>query len=323
MSDYHPLVLSTQSQASRLELVPSFGGLCNSLQLTTANGALLNIVAGLRSRAELENNKYFRGVALYPYVNRLDAGRYRFNQRDYQFPINEPAFDNSLHGFLMSITPEIHDLVENEDSAAVTLIYRYDGSNPGYPFSAEIHLNYHLNDSDGLTLTFTVKNLHRDIVPVGIGWHPYFTLGEKVDDLKLKLPRVKRVEVNERLLPTGNVHHFDDFEKLSRIGERNLDDCMQLSESSADIVNTVLWSDAKQLGLEVWQDCKTSKQQTPEIHGKFPYVQVFIPPDRQSIAIEPVSCSINAFNTGEDLVYLEPNAVLSCQCGVRLLHSLP
>ena len=37
-----------------------------------------------------------------------------------------------------------------------------------------------------------------------------------------------------------------------------------------------------------------------------PFFQVFTPPHGESIALEPMSCNVDAFNNGEGLVALEP-----------------
>lgn len=41
---------------------------------------------------------------------------------------------------------------------------------------------------------------------------------------------------------------------------------------------------------------------------QFPFFQVFTPPHRESIALEPMSCNVDAFNNGQGLVSLEPDA---------------
>ena len=53
-------------------------------------------------------------MVLYPFVNRLDGGRYTYRGQSYQFAVNEPARNNSLHGLLMT-----------EHAAALTLLYAY------------------------------------------------------------------------------------------------------------------------------------------------------------------------------------------------------
>ena len=327
MRELETLIIASGDESCRLELIPEFGGTCNRLRLTAADGKPVDVVAGHRTRAEFETDKYYRGVVLYPYVNRLDKGQYCYRGQSFQFAVNEPERSNSLHGFLMHIEPHVIRLQEQEHNAEVTLCYSYDGHNPGYPFPADIILTYRLDHQAGMSLTFTVKNNHHDTVPLGIGWHPYFTLGQQVDSLKLQLPPAMKVAVNERRLPTGNKIAFPDFNDLTRIGSRQFDDCMALTQAAAGKACTRLYSEVMKYGLEIWQDvavdCQGStKQYCKDGRAGFQYVHVFIPPDRASIAIEPVSCGINALNTDENLIYLAPAASVSASCGVRSLYSL-
>lgn len=53
--------------------------------------------------------------------------------------------------------------------------------------------------------------------------------------------------------------------------------------------------------------------------NKFNYLQLFTPAHRKSIAIEPMTCNINAFNNKEGLIILEPEEVLDLSFGIKLL----
>ncbi len=308
MHDVESVVITTPDGSYELELLPQFGGLANRLTYIDGSGRRLELIAGCGSRAELEQDRYFRGIGLYPFVNRLADGRYRHLGVDYQFPINEPQYNTSLHGFLFTLVPEVKVLPANDTGVAVELHYHYQGENAAYPFAAEVVLHFELDSSSGLTVTFTVRNLHHAAVPLGIGWHPYLALGQSVDELQLQLPPVQRVEVDDRMLPTGTKRAFNRFAKAARLTGVQLNDCMALRPQEGERASCYLWSPARGHGIEIWQNAQ-----------EYPYLQVFIPPDRQSLAIEPVSCGINAFNTGEGLHLLEPQHAFSARCGVRMM----
>jgi len=53
-------------------------------------------------------------------------------------------------------------------------------------------------------------------------------------------------------------------------------------------------------------------------YREYNYLQVFIPPDRMSIAIEPMTCNANAFNNKDGLITLSPGEVLTTVCGIEL-----
>jgi aldose 1-epimerase len=306
------VIAATADGSWRMEVVPAWGGVLNRLIYTAPGCAPVDLLAGNADAAAFQADRYFRGAPLYPWVNRLDGGRYRLGDRAFQFSVNEAGTNTSLHGFLYRLQPRVTACVEAAHAAAITLQYDYAGANPGYPFPARIGLRYEVQRDAGLAVRFSVCNLHEAPVPVGCGWHPYFTLGLPVDALLLQLPSARRVLVNERLLPTGEKQAFRDFATLTRIGDWRVDSSFLLDAAPGQRACTRLWSATQNRGIELWQHA-----------ADFPYLHVFIPPDRQSIALEPVSSGIDAFNTGEHLRMLAPGATFEASCGLHVLQSEP
>lgn len=308
MRDYEAIEVATGDGTYSMELALEFGGSINRLTHRARDGELTELVSGPQNSVEFARDKHFHGIPLYPFTNRLDGGCYYFRGKSWQLEINEASTNNSLHGFLYRIKPEVITQIQREHEAELTLFYRNDGSFHGYPFPADIVLTYKLSSPKGLSLLFRVINQDEEPVPIGIGWHPYFSLGQKVDELKLQLPPVDRIRTDDRGLPVGDKRNFVVFDRLQVIGAAQLDDCLELHAEEEETVTVTLWSDRQQKGIEFWQ-----------MANEYPFVHLFIPPDRMSIAIEPMSCGINAFNTGERLVVLGPGKVFSARCGVKLL----
>jgi aldose 1-epimerase len=50
--------------------------------------------------------------------------------------------------------------------------------------------------------------------------------------------------------------------------------------------------------------------------GKYNFLQVFIPPLRHCVALEPMTCAPDAFNNGMGLARLEPGEMLKGSFGV-------
>lgn len=314
--DYPHFELATADNKARLELLSAHGGIINALLFTDSHGVQHNVIAGFDTAQAIEQDQYYRGVPLYPFVNRLDAGRYDFAGRSYQFPVNEAARNNALHGFIQHLPVQISSSHLSPSRAQAQAVYDYAGDRDAYPFPACIVMTYTLDSAGSLELEMSVHNLSSCEVPVGIGWHPYFTLGEPVDNLHLQLPASKRVVVDERLLPTGVLQPQDAFVTPTLVGDTGFDTCFLLDAATASdcsVQEVVLWSERARHGVAIWQ---TSGR------GQFNYLQICIPPDRASIAIEPVSCGINAFNTGEGIALIQPGASLAATCGVRWLERL-
>ncbi|HTR01518.1 MAG TPA: hypothetical protein VMH83_16080 [Candidatus Acidoferrum sp.] len=312
MQDYESFTLATGDGRWSLELVPAFGGVANKLVYTAPDGTQTPLIAGHGNRAGFEQDRYFRGVPLYPFINRLRDGRYLHEGREYRFRLNEPASGNSLHGFLFTRPPQVEDVVTGPQIAEATLVWHYAGDVAAYPFPAQIRLQFRLHSEAGVSVTFRVRNFHATAVPLAIGWHPYFTLGVPVDELMLQLPPAQRTELDARQLPTGRLLGFERFTKGGRIGDIRLDDCFELQATVKEHVTSRLWSPATGFGIELWQRV-----------ADYPLLQVFIPPDRRSIALEPVSGGIDCFNTGRHLRLLGNGDVFAARCGVRIMQAIP
>jgi aldose 1-epimerase len=309
--DYAADILRT-TNGCLLELVPEFGGLTNRLQFQSAKGPV-DVIVGLPSKSAMETDKVFRNIPIFPVVNRLRDGRYEFNGKTYQLPVNETSRNNALHGFIHHIKPEV-SVVEGDEVSEATLRYDCDGSQQGYPFKAEVVIRYTLRASSELDIEYRVHNRDKSPMPIGVGWHPYFGLSEKMDTLSLKLPRSRKLAIDERMLPTGERLPYHEFDQLRPMGDIQFDDCFALEDSDVTTVaKTILWSESQKLGLEIWQ-------KTGELGLN--YLQVCIAQDRLSIAIESVSCGIDAFNTGDGLITLAPDDSFTAHMGVRLITSV-
>ncbi|WP_075187116.1 hypothetical protein [Teredinibacter haidensis] len=310
--DIEPFVLSTGDGRCKLSLMPAFGGLINGLWLSPSAGAEpVSVIAGIHTKEALLNNNQYRGVALYPFPNRLDAGQYCWLGETQQFGINEEAFNNTLHGYLYRKPAKVVAVEEGESTSRVELEYDLSDTEAGYPFSVSVRIEYLLSSTDGLTQIFKIVNNHSHAIPVGVGWHPYFELpGCSADELRLSIPAVERAVIDERMLPTGEYTSYNQFQASCAIASTAFDDCFRLADqASQGNVRVSLFSPVDNLRLDVWQ------RSGPKGYN---FIQLYIPPDRKSVAIEPMTCGINAFNTGDGLIELAPGEEFQAHCGVQL-----
>ena len=126
-----------------------------------------------------------------------------------------------------------------------------------------------------------------------------------MDDTWLQMPKSQLIVIDDRMLPTGEKHPFQDFDTLKKINNTSLDNGFYIT-NQAENAEVILKSD---LGtLTYWQETGAAK---------WNFVQVFTPPHRQSIAIEPMTCNIDAFNNKDGLILLTPKATLDGKFGVR------
>lgn len=303
-----PLRVTTQTGLSELSLIPCLGGALTALKLwhPRLKKTMPSCVPEITPDDLARGNPYYKGVLLYPFVNRLAGGQYQFDGHLYAFAVNEPSTETALHGFIFNRTPEIAVNHSARDSVSVSLVFEHDKSFAAYPFDGRLSVTYRLSDSEGLAVEFKVENTGKHAMPVALGWHPYFCLPGQLADWQLSLPKVKMVEINQRLLPTGGLAQFEGFNQLHPLGEIRLDNCFALTQKNAT-QSTKLWSPKVGAGLNIWQQAGESQ---------FNYLQLCIPPTRDSIAIEPVSANIDALNNHQGLITLTPGEQYRVSCGV-------
>jgi aldose 1-epimerase len=254
------------------------------------------VVAGY---AENEAAPASMGLPLVPWPNRLRDGRYPFGDRELQVPINEPERNNAIHGFGRSASWKASE--RRPESVTLTRLVE---PTPGYPFTLACSVTYSLQDR-GLSCLLRFENRGREALPVGAGHHPYFRPGDApLDRWRLRLPAGSCLELDGRMIPTGrelDVAGTDkDFRAEREIGAVVLDTAYTGLEPDPDgLVRVTLAAPegASQASpLRVWMGPGTTHVMvyTGEAIG------------RTALAIEPMSCPPNAFQSGEGVRVLGP-----------------
>ena len=162
-----------------------------------------NVLDGYTTPEELEAAKWGKSALLFPFPNRLDQGRYEWLGRSYQFPLNNSATENAIHGFVREEAFEVDFIFLAKDHASILCSYTYEGQRDYYPFPFTLELEFMIHDNGVFTVEVAVRNLHDQAIPVGFGWHPYFRLTDRADDHRMQLPACHKIEINERMIPTG------------------------------------------------------------------------------------------------------------------------
>lgn len=251
------------------------------------------------------------GTPLIPWPNRLGDGRYRFDGVDRQVALTEPDKHNAIHGFLRWRSWQA---VEHRDHRVVVHVRIHPL--PGYPFTVDISVAYELGP-EGLVVATTATNLGADPAPYGCGQHPYLSPGEGViDDCILELDARTRVLTDtERQLPTGR-EAVDgtrfDFRQARRLGDQEIDHAYTDLGRDGDGRAWARLSrpDGRQVAL--WVD---------EHH---PYLELYTGDTlaegrrRRGLGVEPMTCPPNAFQSGLDVIRLDPGQSVTTAWGVRL-----
>jgi aldose 1-epimerase len=138
-----------------------------------------------------------------------------------------------------------------------------------------------------------VTNLGKTVIPIADGWHPYFQLGGKIDDWRLQFYSEAMLEFDAKLIPTGKLLQYNAFETPRLIGDTFLDNCFSLKP---DLVSPAceIYHPATGLTVAFFPD------------ASYPYLQIYTPPARTSIAVENLSGAPDCFNNRMGLILLPP-----------------
>lgn len=288
-------VIAMQSAGSRIEILPSCGAIINAWYVQTATGEIVNIIDGYESAADFEHHcesKGFRSCKMSPFVGRIEKEGYEFGGTQYlpqKFTLNGLP----IHGLVYNTAYDVVHTHADENGVVVQLEVCYPGTDPGFPFQYTIMVEYILLSGETLRVNTMVLNQHDDVIPMADGWHPYFNLGNSIDECTFGMATDSILEFNDSLVPTGEVLPYEKFQQHQLIEDTKLDNSFVLQHPFPGPACSFS-NPANGLKLQVW----------PE--ASYPVLHIYTPDHRNSLAIENTSAAPNAFNNRIGLIYLEP-----------------
>jgi len=262
------------------------------------------------------NKKGGQGDVLFPFPGRIAEGRYAFNGEELQLARNDKEGPNAIHGFVRTLPWKMHRDGFDRASFDIRLDAELFGRR-GYPFSLSFRVMYAL-DRQGLSCSFVAQNVGAQAAPVGVGFHPYFTVGTPViDDADAKVPGAGYLEFNERLIPTGIIVPSEgtdwDYRQYRRIGSRRFNHCyVRLERDGEGMAIASLRHAGRGRAIDIVMD------------RSFCAVVVYTGDaitdgPRRAIAIEPMTCATDAFNHPEwGLKRLVPGETFTGRYSIRL-----
>jgi aldose 1-epimerase len=296
--DLNLLQISDLLTGIQVRILPEAGALLQEYSIPLGNRRI-QVVSGYKNEADLKKNysSSYRSAKLSPFVCRISRGRYTYQGQSFEFE-NKFGDGSAIHGLLYNKPFRVTAEKKSPEEASVQLEYHYNKDDPAYPFQYRTTIRYTLKTSGRLYLETTVQNFSPVPIPIADGWHPYFSLEGEVSDWLLSFRSRKNVAFDEKLIPLGHLVETTGFYKPAPIGDQFFDHCYALDEDTQRPAATLL-NPRNGLRLSLFPD------------HSYPYLQIYTPPDRKSIALENLSAAPDSFNNGMGLIILEPDHLQS------------
>ncbi|GLR08909.1 aldose epimerase [Mixta theicola] len=233
-----------------------------------------------------------QGKVLVPWPNRIANGCYQYQDVEYLLPLNDRATHAAIHGLLAW-----RDWQIRARSASAVTLTAFLPPSYGYPFALVCETVYRLDAASGLEITITTQNIGDRPAPYGAGIHPYLTCNlETVDTCTLRLPAEQAFCVDAQLNPRHLLATSEaglDYRSPRTLGASRIDHTFKAPSSERP-----------------WKVVLTSPQQKMSVFlcSTQPWIQVYSGEKlaRTGLAVEPMSCPPNAFNSTQDLISLAP-----------------
>jgi len=231
---------------------------------------------------------------LVPYSNRLPDARFTFRGKTYQLKPNTPE-GNAQHG---DVRRRPWTVLNSSGTQLQCTLNTRDFNDFNYPFPFTCIVRYALNGTNFETL-FALTNTGEETMPVGFGFHPYFSRTLTSPDEPVEL-LARLTHVYEELVPTKPPVPTPpelSFSHMRPLADTVLNHCFTGWDGTA----VIRWPQSGvRLSLEGTEPLR--------------HVILFSPAGETFFAVEPVSNATNGFNLysagydGSGTIVLEPGA---------------
>ena len=297
--DRHGTVYTLVGEASRAEVWPFLGFNCLRWQVRNPDGPWGD---ALYAAPDWEANPVptrSGHPVLFPFPNRLRDGRFTFEGRTYQLPLNESTGRHAIHGFTPRNPWRVAAVEVGTNAAAITGQFRLSEDLPAardlWPADCSLTLTYRLTPT-ALRVEAVVENPDAGPLPFGLGYHPYFCVptapGAAADDMVLHAPAGVLWEADAGI-PTGRtlpVPSEFNFSAPRRVAEGTLDTLLGELPAVRGAAPGLLATVAA-LG-----HATAAGVLTVHMDPSFRELLLFVPPHRKAVAVEPYTCASDAPN---------------------------
>ncbi len=302
--------VTIEAQGERAVIVPQAGFQCLSYRVSS-----LDVIAGPADPAEWQEKPFRSGIPLlFPWPGRIRDGIFSWRGRDIRLPINDPSHNCAIHGLTYKHSFKVtrrgpYFVGARLDSSEEPELSRV------WPYPFVLDLDYEVGS--GLRLHIAVANSGPDPMPFGFGAHPYFHAPLDPRGSRATIQIEGQIDghwqTDERLLPTGKLEAPSgrmDLRKPVTLGSDTYDDPFPLATSRGECAARMIDPKLK-MALEL------------RAAPAFRDLVVYAPPGKDVVALEPYTCTPDAFNLAakgidSGVIELQPGARFEASFEIRL-----
>lgn len=240
---------------------------------------------------------------LHPWANRLSGTSYRAAGREVVLDTASPLLHLDtgglpIHGVPWSRLAWTVAAIE-ADRIVAALEWNRADLLAVFPFPHRLLMTAALLP-DGLRIDLTLAAGREGPVPASFGFHPYVGLpGAPRSAWRLRLPAMGRLAQDDRGIPTGDEVAFAAFD--APLADRRFDDGYALQGPTAELSIAV-----------------AGRTVTVALLEGFTHTQVYAPPDKDFIALEPMAAPTAALSSGRGLRLVAPGQSLATAFSIRV-----
>jgi len=226
MLDGQTIVAHTIENAVGMQITSiNYGCTITKIVAPDRSGILENVVLGFDTIEEYQVNSAYFGSVIGRHAGRIAGGCFELDGITYEIAQNNNG--NHLHGGLKGFDKTVWDVEVVQEKDSVSLCYRYESKDgeEGYPGNVRVSVTYTVTNANEILLSYEGISDVRTIL--NMTNHTYFNLSGElkrtIEDHTLKMKSDHFLELNEGLIPTGEMIHVDhtvfDFREGRRIQE--------------------------------------------------------------------------------------------------------
>ncbi|WP_028783937.1 aldose epimerase family protein [Thalassobacillus devorans] len=205
--------------------VLNYGGIITKIIVPDQNGNFENIVLGYKNYKNYETNPDYLGAIIGRIAGRVQNASFNLNGDTYRLETNDGK--NHLHGGSRGLHQVVWNVTtfSTDEKVGLTLTYQSEDNEGGYPGNLKIMVTYTLTNNNQLLLNYTASS--DKTTPIALTNHTYLNLSgnlkNTVDNHFVTIDSSNYIELNEELIPTGNLISVNnspfDFRTSRMLGE--------------------------------------------------------------------------------------------------------